>query len=121
MRVAERGGAQVLRALRVRHTIRGRLRAYGTRWCILNLLGPDLLAELTLHLTVDGHRKVIASKLDEQPGWQTRQQVVQALLFTAIDMAKERGIGINWAGLEQLYPYPKPPATIAAPPPAQPG
>lgn len=70
-----------------------------------NLLGPDLLAEVTVHLTVEGTRKAIISKLDDEPGFATRQKVVQALLFTAMEMAKERAIGINWQQLHALYPY----------------
>ena len=74
----------------------------------MNLLGPDLLGEITIHILPTGGHKIIVSKLEDDPKQELRQRVIQAAIFTAIDLAKERGIAIAWSELEKLYPY-KPP------------
>lgn len=73
-----------------------------------NLLGPDIQAEVTVHVLEHDFKSVI-SKIEDQPGFALRQRVIQALLFSAINVAKERAIDIRWDALAQLYP-PHPPA-----------
>ena len=84
------------------------------------LLVADILAETTVHVLSSGERKAIISKFEDTPDQRVRQQLVQALVFTAIDIARERGIGISWDRLAALYPMPAPPAA-PPPPPAAPG
>ena len=74
-----------------------------------NLLVADILAETTVHVLSSGERKAIISKFEDTPDQRVRQQLVQALVFTAIDIARERGIGISWDRLAALYPMPAPP------------
>lgn len=87
----------------------------------MNLLTQEILAEVTVFLMNNGQRKSIISKIEDDANRTLRQQVVQALIFAAIDVAKERAIGINWQGLSQLYPYQGPPAAAPAPAPAPSG
>ena len=79
-----------------------------------NLLVADILAETTVHVLSSGEHKGIISKFDDTPDQAVRQRLIQALIFTAIDIARERRIGISWDRLAALYPMPVPPA---APPP----
>ena len=85
-----------------------------------NLLVADILAETTVHVLSSGERKAIISKFEDTPDQRVRQQLIQALVFTAIDIARERGIGISWDRLASLYPMPAPPAPPPPPPPAAP-
>lgn len=85
-------------------------------WCPINLLGADLLAEVTLHLTAEGARKAIVSKLDDDTQHDVRQRLIQALIFTAIDLARERAIGINWGEVSKLHPFQGPGPAPPGPP-----
>ena len=74
-----------------------------------NLLIADILAETTVHVLSTGEHKGIISKFEDTPDQAVRQRLIQALVFTAIDIARERGIGISWDRLASLYPMPAPP------------
>ena len=66
-----------------------------------NLLVRDLLAEVTVHITSDGQRRVLTSKV-EGPGV---HQVVQGLVGAAIDLGHQFGISVNWVAMNQVAPY----------------
>ena len=86
-----------------------------------NLLTADIVAEVTLHLMSDGQRKAVVSKFEDNGTQDRRQQMVQHLIFTGIELARVGAIGINWQALAQMYPPPAPsaaPAPPAAAPPA---
>lgn len=84
-----------------------------------NLLVRDIVAEVTLHVMDDGQRKAIVSKFEDTPDHRLRQALVQHLIFTGIDVARERGIGINWEAVARAYPFqPAPPPPAPAPRPS---
>ena len=85
-----------------------------------NLLTADIVAEATLHLMSDGQRKAIVSKFEDNPTQDRRQQMVQHLIFTGIEVARVGAIGINWQALAQMYPPPTPTAAPAPPAPVAP-
>lgn len=81
-----------------------------------SLLVADILAEVTLHIMTTGEFKAITSKYEDSPAQPISQRLVEGLIFTAINIGKERGVFINWANLERQYPFPGPQPPSAAPP-----
>ena len=69
-----------------------------------NLLGPDIRAEVTLHVLGGGENKALVSKFEDSAEQKVSQQVIQGLINTAIGIAKERRISINWPGVASLHP-----------------
>ena len=70
------------------------------------LLIADILAETTVHVLSSGERKAIISKFEDGPGLPVRQQLVQALIFTAAEVAQQGGIRIDWELVSRVCPQP---------------
>ena len=65
-----------------------------------NLLGPDIIAETRLYITREGHRS-FTGKIET---YEQANAIINALLGTAVDLARQSHININWQMLHQAYP-----------------
>ncbi len=66
----------------------------------MDLLGPEILCEITIHVMPDFGRQVYVSKLDTNQ--QTIAKIVEAIIQTGIEIGQRHGVTI------QFGPPPKP-------------
>ena len=84
-----------------------------------SLLVQPIEVEVNLYLLGAGQHKAMVSKFEDSPEQGLAQRLIQALIFTAIDVARERHISINWAAVAQRHPpYPEHAAGLGPPAPA---
>lgn len=76
-----------------------------------NLLGPDVLAEVTIHIMTDFSRKVYVSKLAAPPA--VLAKIVESVVRTGEDIGRQHGISLVFAppgGAPNANPEARPPA-----------
>ena len=81
-----------------------------------NLLTAEILAEVTLHILGTGEFKAISSKYEDTREKPISQRLVEGLIYTAIQIGKERGVAINWPELQRQHPFAPPAPPAPAPP-----
>ena len=73
-----------------------------------SLLIQTIDVEVNLFLMSSGQHKAMVSKFEDSPEQALAQRLIQALIFTGIDVARERHISINWQAVAQRHPpYPE--------------
>ena len=82
-----------------------------------SLLVATIDVEVNLFLMSSGQHKAIVSKFEDTREQAMAQRLIQALIFTGIDVARERHISINWQAVAQRHPpYPEHSAVLPGTP-----
>ena len=66
----------------------------------LGLFAPPLLAEIVIHITADGQRRVYASKIEPIP--ERIAIVAQQIIAAGLDYGKQYGINITAGDVNQI-------------------
>lgn len=59
----------------------------------MNLLGPDILCEVVIHVMPDFSRRIYVSKLDTDLG--TLAKVVESIIRSGMDLGQQHGITVQ--------------------------